>query len=50
MKGEYEGGDLSGRWDYYEADGTLTLQLEYEAGVVTKINGNKIKLPQTTEE
>jgi uncharacterized protein len=50
MKGEYEGGELSGRWDYYEADGTLTLQLEYEAGVVTKINGNKIKLPQTTEE
>jgi hypothetical protein len=49
MRGTYEGGELSGRWDYYGEDGTMTLQLEYESGIVTRINGVKIKLPEPKE-
>ncbi len=48
-KGAYEAGELSGTWSYYAESGILELELTYEAGMVTRINGQKIKLPQAKE-
>jgi antitoxin component YwqK of YwqJK toxin-antitoxin module len=48
--GSYEGGEMHGKWDYYEFNGILTLQLEYEQGKVIRINGQKIKLPKNKDE
>ena len=50
MAGSYEGGEMSGKWDYFSEIGLLELQVEFEAGQVIKINGTKIKLPETPEE
>jgi antitoxin component YwqK of YwqJK toxin-antitoxin module len=49
-KGAYEGGELNGTWSYYAETGLLELEVMYEAGIATKINGKKIKLPQEKEE
>ncbi|MBX7050999.1 MAG: hypothetical protein K1X54_03090 [Flavobacteriales bacterium] len=50
MAGSYQGGEMDGRWDYYNEIGILELQVEYESGQVTKINGTKIKLPEAQED
>lgn len=50
MRGAFAGGELNGKWEYYREDGTLDLEIEYEAGIAVKLNGQKIKLPENTEE
>lgn len=47
--GGYQAGERHGRWDYYDRNGMQELQLEYEEGVVYRINGKKIKLPEAEE-
>jgi uncharacterized protein len=50
MTGSYQGGEMDGRWDYYETTGVLYLHIDYEAGLVKRINGQKIKLPENKDE
>ena len=40
-KGEFEGGEKSGDWKYYDELGTVVQTLFYEQGVLTKVNGQK---------
>ena len=50
MMGKYKAGEMEGRWDYFDNNGFPAMQLDYEEGSVTRINGQKIRLPQTQEE
>jgi antitoxin component YwqK of YwqJK toxin-antitoxin module len=50
MRGSYEGGELNGRWEYYDEMGMPTLTMDYELGIAVKINGQKIKLPKEKGE
>jgi uncharacterized protein len=45
MRGPYEGGELNGRWEYFDENGILNLTIDYQAGMVVRINGQKLKLP-----
>ena len=50
MTGKYKGGEMDGRWDYYDTNGFPAMQLDYVEGKVVRINGQKIRLPETEEE
>ena len=50
MTGKYKSGEMHGRWDYFDSNGFPSMQLDYEEGIVTRINGQKIRLPQSQEE
>ena len=50
MTGKYNGGEMDGRWDYYDTNGFPAMQLDYVEGKVVRINGQKIRLPETEEE
>lgn len=50
MMGKYKAGEMEGRWDYFDNNGFPAMQLDYEEGSVTRINGQKIRLPQSQEE
>jgi len=50
MTGKYKSGEMEGRWDYFDINGFPAMQLDYEEGKVTRINGQKIRLPQSQEE
>lgn len=50
MTGKYKAGEMDGRWDYYDVNGFPSMQLDYEEGKVVRINGQKIRLPQSEEE
>jgi len=45
--GKYEGGERNGKWQYYNELGISDLELEYEAGRVVRINGEKILVSET---
>ena len=47
--GGYEAGERDGRWDYYDSNGMQELQLDYKEGIVYRINGKRIKLPEAEE-
>lgn len=40
-KGEFEGGEKSGDWKYYDEFGNVIQTLSYVQGVLTKVNGQK---------
>ena len=40
-KGEFEGGEKSGDWKYYNEFGNVIQTLSYVQGVLTKVNGQK---------
>jgi antitoxin component YwqK of YwqJK toxin-antitoxin module len=50
MTGKYKAGEMDGRWDYFDLNGFPSMQLDYEEGNVVRINGQKIRLPQSEEE
>lgn len=50
MTGKYKGGEMDGRWDYFDTNGFPAMQLDYVEGKVVRINGQKIRLPETEEE
>jgi len=50
MTGGYEAGELSGKWEYYNEMGLLELYIDYKEGKAVKINGKKIKLPESEVE
>ena len=50
MTGKYEGGEMEGRWDFFDENGFPSMQLEYKEGKVVRINGQKIRLPESEEE
>ena len=50
MTGKYEGGEMEGRWDYFDLNGFPSMQLDYKEGKVVRINGQKIRLPDSEEE
>lgn len=50
MTGKYKAGEMEGRWDYFDNNGFPQMQLDYKEGVVVRINGQKIRLPEQAEE
>jgi antitoxin component YwqK of YwqJK toxin-antitoxin module len=50
MTGKYKAGEMDGRWDYFDVNGFPAMQLDYEEGKVVRINGQKIRLPESEEE
>ncbi len=50
MKGDYEGGELNGTWQYFDESGMLQVETEYEQGKAIRMNGQKIKLPESSDE
>ena len=50
MTGKYKAGEMEGRWDYYDDNGFPLMQLDYKEGVVVRIDGQKIRLPEQAEE
>ena len=50
MTGKYKAGEMEGRWDYFDNNGFPLMQLDYKEGVVVRIDGQKIRLPEQAEE
>ena len=50
MTGKYEAGEMEGRWDFFDKNGFPSMQLDYKEGKVVRIDGQKIKLPDSENE
>ena len=50
MTGKYEGGEMEGRWDFFDKNGFPAMQLDYKEGIVVRIDGQKIKLPDNDDQ
>jgi hypothetical protein len=49
MTGKYKGGEMDGRWDFFDTNGFPAMQLDYVEGKVVRIDGQKIKLPDSDD-
>lgn len=48
--GKYEGGVRDGKWFFYDEAGILETTLQYDLGILVKINGNKVSMTQGDPE